>query len=129
MTDAMATVDEDHASNKHDDFFDDAPAKPSMNGHVSPAPEPEQEQTTAGPDGGTEPGAPVENGEVVASKPEEEGGGSTSEPEQKIEVADEAEERTDSQAANVGVDTAPENGVGDAQHEETDGNADTTECE
>lgn len=33
-------------ASKHDDFFDDPPEKPTMNGHISPA-EPEKEQTAA----------------------------------------------------------------------------------
>ena len=113
----MATVEHEQSS-KHDDFFDDEPAKPTVNGHLSPQPETGQEQVAAEP-------------EVAASadgdEPKQEDSSDPKPQEEEVDLAadsgkkeeeSEVGEPTEVLSENIGVDTANDNDVKDTQQEE-----------
>ncbi|GFR77844.1 hypothetical protein ElyMa_000518300 [Elysia marginata] len=127
----MATVEAEQAS-KHDDFFDDAPEKPTMNGHVSP--QPEAEQSTAEPKVTQDDSNRTEQDGAAASQSQEPevnkaatAGESDQQPEgdesDKTEQKQEGDgigvdETADVQSTNAGVDTAQVNDVQDSQPHE-----------
>ncbi|GFO43884.1 hypothetical protein PoB_007038900 [Plakobranchus ocellatus] len=107
----MATIDNEQSS-KHDDFFDDAPAKPLMNGHVSPEKEPTEDTTTV-----TNGSPDADHDDAAASQTNEAETEVSTEPEKHEDGAEEPEV-TEVEEKNVGVDTAQDNMAVDSQPEE-----------